>query len=1242
MPLMNKATYFAAGALAIALLSPAPRLAAQVAPEQAADMLLTAARKSFNDKNHAFAAGKFREFLAKFAQHKEANSARYGLALCLIDGADKNFTEARDLLQNLANHKDDPERPYVSYYLALACRGLGLHELSLAETNPTEAAARRSNALKNFDQAATHFEAALVRFSEMMKQTPAVKEQAPAREWAARALCDRAEMLLRTSKAKEVLTATAPFVGDGPLATSKCREQARYYRGFAAFLLKDYAEAQKSLTLVAPFSHPEYGPHARYLLARTHHLADEKAEAAVHYEGTLADYAKNKAAATELLKQPQKLPNDPAERQRLETLVKEPPPDHVARTGFYLGMLLYEGGRFAEAKAKFAEFPKVHPLSALRVEAELRVGLCQVQLREFNDALKTLTPLIDREARLSDQVLYWLGKAQLGAAPDTVANAPGFAQAANVALATLRQAAERAQRLQDQDPEAKSRRGQCLLEIADLQQALKQHREAAGVYQHVLNDKLLSEREPEVLHRLASALHLAGDFAEADKACARFLEKFTRSPLVPAVLFIHAENSYFRGLAAEKNPNANERAKELERIHDETVKRFILVVEKFPEFPRINLARYSLGLTYYRHSELDKAYAALAAVPVPERSGDLALVPYIMADCVLRQAPAKLADDADALVAGKLAAQLKTAAELLETFLAAVQNGPQTADALIKYGLCQQRLAALLAQPPEKAKALAAARAAYEKVLGKEFAGNPLVPQAVLERAKVIALSGNANDVTAAISELQRFTADLKNSPIAPMALIQLAVLHRQQNKAADAAALLQKAREQYEGVLSGDPARSSWIHLLRYHHGMALREAGKLPEARQVFDLVVKQAANRPEGAEAALRFGQCLKDEAQARFDAAKKLQGNPKEAASVQKLAQEGQQLLRVAAGFLEGQAEQLKKSDNMGPFRARMLYEAAWANRLLTEPEVLSAKNQVTLETKKARGLYQALIDGYPEMPLASEARFELAELLAQGNEYDVAVKLLTDALDKEPTPELTDKCRLRLGAIHAAKGNLKAALSQFDAVAANPKSPLAGWAHYRAGEAQIQNQLYSEAVKRLGVFRDQPAFQNVPGLSDRALLSLGQAYGYLKDWDASRGAHQRMAATFPDSPWIDEARYGVAWAYQNQANFDAAVAQYGMVTARTVAEIAAKAQFQIGLCRLEQRRYIDAANALLVVPYTYDYPELSAAALLEAGRAYADAGQKDQAVRVWRRLVRDYPETPFAEAAKEKLGEKKEK
>ncbi len=93
-----------------------------------------------------------------------------------------------------------------------------------------------------------------------------------------------------------------------------------------------------------------------------------------------------------------------------------------------------------------------------------------------------------------------------------------------------------------------------------------------------------------------------------------------------------------------------------------------------------------------------------------------------------------------------------------------------------------------------------------------------------------------------------------------------------------------------------------------------------------------------------------------------------------------------------------------------------------------------------------------------------------------------------------------------------------------------------------------------------------------------------------------------------------------------------------MTSLVASELAARAQLQIGLCRLEQKRYADASTALLVVPFTYDHPQLSAAALLEAARALALDKKTDQAVQLLETILRDHPNTEQSEAARKRLEE----
>jgi TolA-binding protein len=1239
-------------------------------PNQQAELLLNGARRAYNERNYPFATARFREYLQKFPGHKEANSGRYALALCLLEGPDKNFTEAIQLLQPLAGDKTFNEQPYAQYYLGHCQRGLGVRELATAIAKPAEANQRRQEAGRRFDEASRSYAAAAEAFiAKVKKLDPPPKELSTEAEWASRARCDQAEMLLRTQKTKEARDIVAPFLNDAELVKSRYRRLGLYYHGFASVLLKDNLAAGKSLGQLTPFSDPIFGTHACYLLSRVHHLDGERAEATAQYQAVLDLHTKQVKEAQLAIRNPQAFKDEPDERARLQALATSPPPDHYARALLYLGVLHYEDGKFNDALTRLTEFEKQVPNSPLAAEVHLRIGFCQVQLKSWADALKTLAPIVDKNPELADQALLWMAKAQSGAADP--GNQPAYIKAQQGAVDTLRRAIDRAK---GDTAEVKSRRGLIMLELSDVQQLALAHKDAATTLNQLLQEKLLPQREEEIYERQVAALHLAGDYAGSDAVCVKFRDTFPKSTLLPAVLFRHAENAAFAALAAEKNVQLPDRVNTLAKLNEETIKRYQVLIDRFPEHPQVNLARYGLAMGHYRKGDVEKASTLFEGIPAAERNGELSVVPYVLADCLIRLAPTEIDD---ALAAGKLTDAMTKCVDSLNAFVGASPNASQAPDAFIKLGYCYIRLSEVQAMPAEKAKVLASARAAYEQMM-QRFPNHELRSQAVFERARVIALQ---NDIGGAMNELRRFTSDqkLKDSAIAPMALLRLSALLRSQNQAAQAADVLDKGRQAYEANLAKDPARAAWVALLQYHHGLALKEAGKLPEARQVFDLVVKNNANRPEAIEAGLRYGQTLKDEGLLRIDAARKLlaQGGrkPEQIAEDRKKLADGFAMVGEAVKYLEARAEALKTAKPDAPARARMLYDAAWAARALADTDVETTREkikqekwqkmkddiekkltpgqkmpvvlapEVTLSSvpvqeseKKVRALYKSLIDAFPDLESSTDARFELAELMSEREEHDAAIKQLQEALDKEPPAELTERIKLRLGVCQAAKGDTKAAQATFQAIARNERSPNRAQAVYRLGEVMMQMKDYASAEKELKMFRDFGPFQNVPGLTDRALLRLGHALGQQKQWDTSRQVHEQVAGRFPQSPWVAEARYGIGWAHQNKNEFDQAVNAYNQVTAATASELGARAQLNIGICRLSQKKYAEASTALLVIPFTYDYPDLSALALLEAARAMAEDKQRDKAISLLKRLLRDHPDSESAKAAKERLVE----
>ncbi len=445
-----------------------------------------------------------------------------------------------------------------------------------------------------------------------------------------------------------------------------------------------------------------------------------------------------------------------------------------------------------------------------------------------------------------------------------------------------------------------------------------------------------------------------------------------------------------------------------------------------------------------------------------------------------------------------------------------------------------------------------------------------------------------------------------------------------------------------------------------------------------------MKTAPDRPEAGDAALRFGQCLKDDGQQKIaDATKKLATpnlKPEEIAAATAMMNDGVKDLHDAVQYLGAQAEQLKQKLIAEPAPAR---ERACCTRplgpagRLADIEVKAARDKIQQDlwqkrkdeiAKKtppgqpppyvappavpltavplqpsetqARTEYLNLIAAFPDLAVNADARFELAELQSDRGEHDAAVKQLQEALDKEPSPELTDKIKVRLAAAYLAKGDAKKALDHLTPIANNPKSAMCAQATYRAGECQLALGKPDEAAKLLAAFRDKGEFQNLPSLTDRALLRLGYALAQAKQWEPSRQAYEQVYNRFGNGPWAADARYGAGWAQQSQGRYDDAVNLYTQVAAATATDLGARAQLNIGQCRLAQKRYPEATTALLVVPFTYDYPNLSALALLEAARGFSENNQADQAARLLERVIRDHPDTEQAEAAKKRLAELK--
>jgi len=1175
-----------------------------------AEQLLQVARKAYAEGNAAFAADRFREYLQKFGGHKDASQARYGLGLALLELPEPDYAKAFEALQSVAQESSFPQRGPALYYAGVARRGFGQKELLPGLRNPAELAQRQQAALPHFQEAARFFAQA----SEVLAKGPT-----PATDLAARARCDQAEVELLLGRPQEARKVVEPLIAAGDPKAS-WRPLALYYYGTACFLLGDYPNAARSFDALAPYDQP-FGLHARYLRGRIHMMDGELAEAHAAFQAVLEGFDKRKAQAQELLKQPDRFRTQPWEKAHWQALVQLPAPDYIPGAAFYDACILYETGKFSDALNQLQKFAQDYAYSPLRDEALLRVGICQVQLKQWDEALRTLQPLTNHP-QLAAQAYFWIGKARLGIASAADPNNPNDRTAKfNAAISALREAL---QRTNPADASQRSLRAQMSLELADALVFAQQAREAANLYDQLVQEKVLPPHKlQEALERSATAYYLAGDLATSDARITTFLQQYPQSPLLSWVLFRSAENAYRRAeqLAQQNNPTAAQLYQEASRKYEE-------LVNKYPDFEKVARARFGLAVCRIALKQYEQAIPVLEAIPAAARNQDLVVVSYLLADCLLRTAPEKAED---ALTDNMLREKLTAAVNHLETFVAAAPKAEQTPDALLKLGTSYKRLATGLPGGNERNELLNKGRAALERLL-REFPQSPVSGAGLLERAKIQALQG---DKGSAINTLRQFGGDpWQRSPVAPLAFITLATLLREQNQAAQAADLLRQAREKFEGPLSNDPARRDWIALLRYQQGIACEEAGKLPEARTAFEQAIPVAGNNPLVVEAHYKALACAVAEKRRQLEELRKQRQQPN-LPPAQAGPLDGQiknvlaDLTRLASE-LENKAEQYRTTFPQHPARARMLYEAAWTRRW-AEVDPTPA--------------YTRLIADFPQHSLAVEARLEWAELLAEAGKLEEAIQHLRAALDVEttdrPVPaDTTERLRLRLGALLFDKRDYAAAQRQWDAVAAHDKSPHYPIALYRSGEALLAQGKVNEAIQRLLPFRDQPPLQNIAGVSDRAVLRLGHAYGQLQQWDPARHTFELWLQRFgANNRWSIDARYGLAWSLQQLNRLEEAVGHYQQVIQQTTDDRAAKARLQVGAIRAQQGRWAEAGKEFQTVYYAYDLPEVKFPALLEHARVLLAEKKNAEAVKLLERVLQEAPkDSPWTTIARERISQ----
>lgn len=907
--------------------------------------------------------------------------------------------------------------------------------------------------------------------------------------------------------------------------------------------------------------------------------------------------------------------------ENLATVLKSfPQSKEVTQAAFYRGEALYALGNKAEAAKLYAEVVEKHAKDPLMPEALYALGVTQDELGQTAAAGATYDAYLKQFAGGTHAAEVTLRRGEtLFAQKQFEAAGKWFAAAAcrsgfkEADVATFRQAtalyelhkyseaaalyASIEQKFPQsvQAPAARLAAGKCAFLAGDLDRAREQLAKCLPVG---------GATGAEAAHWLARAYLKQQRPDEAIKVIDAALPSAGKTPLVVQLAMDRADSLYDQ--PAKRRDAAAAYADLAQKHPQDPLAPQALYMAALAS---LNAADHRKALDYseqFLKQFSDKELAADVAYIAAESNLQLGKYEEAIAryDRLLKQYP-KRSDVPTWQVRRGLALFLnKKYTEVvatIEPLLASLAGKPLFAEASYLVGSSQNELkkydAAL--------KTLAAGLATDPR---GRHAADTLLALAVAER--------RLNKQTEAKAHLRQLLTQFPDSPLLDRAHFRLA---EDASAAGDSAA----AQAEYKLVVEQFPGSSLAPNAL---YGLAWSQLGSRDFAGAVATLDTLVAKYPTSELAARARYARALAREELKQFAAAVEdleafLQTNPSgtdkaDARYVLGLCQAGLNQPQEAAKTFRAVLDE-------NPTYAgadKVLYELAWTLRSLDQ-------------SAEAAQTFRRLAKEHAASPLAAEALYHVAEAEYQAERFSAAAALYYESMQKAGKTTLGENAAHKLGWSYFRDNAFDKAQQAFAYQRATwPQGTLASDALFMQAESLFKQGKFADAM---------PLYEQVKNPSGKdfaalALLRAAQAQGKLKQWQASLATLSQAVKQFADSEHLPEMLYEQAWAKQNLGQSDEALSLYEEVTAKSEAEVAARARFMIGEIYFEKKNHAEAIKSFFKAAYGYGYPQWQANAHYEAGRCFEVLGKKDQAVKSYQEVVEKFPQSDKVPLAKGRL------
>jgi TolA-binding protein len=295
-----------------------------------------------------------------------------------------------------------------------------------------------------------------------------------------------------------------------------------------------------------------------------------------------------------------------------------------------------------------------------------------------------------------------------------------------------------------------------------------------------------------------------------------------------------------------------------------------------------------------------------------------------------------------------------------------------------------------------------------------------------------------------------------------------------------------------------------------------------------------------------------------------------------------------------------------------------------------------------EEKSAR-TFRKLAEENPQGELAAEGYFRNAEYFFSKGKYEKALKGFTKSYKAANNDvKIGERAINKIGWTAFQMSDFNQAKQAFDEQRKRfPAGELTADAAMMTAECDFQQKDYGRALD--GFERALPNVPRDSTLKPLGMLHAAQCATKADNWRLASTLLQQMKQDYPESNYLDEAEYELAWSLQNQDKIDEALPLYSAVADRTTRPIGARARFMEGELLFAKKQYPEAIRVFFKVAYGYGYPESpdayhewQANSMFEAARCCESTKRISSAKRLYEDLIKHFPENSKAATARKKL------